>query len=222
MMTFVYILSLAARPTQLYKGSHLWYPASQRKRIHALRMPSARGRSMDNQPHQRFCTNCGQPLAPGSAFCVTCGTPVSASPASAPGQFPAGSQPGYLPPYAQAPAQGQDDPLLAGLAAGYIASQLGPDSLPQVRQRPRRRRSTLRGCGCLLLILALLAGPFIGLALTTGRLHLIFGYVAGAMVVVFLLLLLVGMLATRRGREALSEGLADGCLDAIFGGLLGG
>ncbi len=73
-----------------------------------------------------------------------------------------------------------------------------------------------------MLILAILAGPFIGVALTSGRLHLIFTYVAGGMVVFFFLLLLIGTLATRRGREALSEGCADGCLDALLGGLLGG
>jgi hypothetical protein len=69
-----------------------------------------------------------------------------------------------------------------------------------------------------LLFLVVLVGPFIGFALTSGRLHLIFTYVAGGMVVFFFLLLLIGMLATRSGREALS----DGCLDALLGGLLGG
>jgi L-asparagine transporter-like permease len=73
-----------------------------------------------------------------------------------------------------------------------------------------------------LLILAVLAGPFIGVALTSGRPRLIFTYVAGAMVILFFLLWLIAMLATRRGREALAEGCADGCLDAILGGLLGG
>ena len=53
---------------------------------------------MDNQPQQRFCTDCGQPLAPGAAFCVTCGMQASAPPTGAPGQFSAGAQPGYPPP----------------------------------------------------------------------------------------------------------------------------
>ena len=108
-----------------------------------------------------------------------------------------------------------NDPLLAGLAAGYVANRVGRNPRLQARRRPGSR---LRGCGCLLLILAALAGPFICVALTSGRPHLIFMYVAGGMVVFFLLLLLIGMLATRRGREALSEG----CLDAILGGLFGG
>ena len=82
----------------------------------------------------------------------------------------------------------------------------------------RRPGSRLRGCGCLLLILVALAGPFIGMALTSGRLHLIFTYVAAGLVVLCFLVLLIGMLATRRGREALSEG----CLEAILGGFLGG
>jgi len=73
-----------------------------------------------------------------------------------------------------------------------------------------------------LLILAALAGPFIGVALTSGRPHLIFTYVAAGVIVLFFLVLLIGMLATRRGREALSEGCAEGCLEAIFGGFLGG
>src|SRR5712691_8728780 len=180
------------------------------------------GRPMYNQPQQRFCTNCGQPLAPGAAFCVACGTQASAPSMGAPGPFSASAQPGYPPPYAQAPMQAQDDPLPAFLAAGYVANRMGRHPLLRARQQPRRPGSRLRGCGCLLLILAVLAGPFIGLGLTSGRPHLIFTYVAGGMVTFFFLLLLVGMLATRRGREALSEGCADGCLDAILGGLLGG
>jgi hypothetical protein len=174
---------------------------------------------MDNQPQQRFCTTCGQPLAPGTAFCVSCGTQVSAPSAGAPGQFTAGAQPGYPPPYAQAPTQAQDDPLLAGLAAGYVANRMGRRSLlRRARQRPRRPGSRLRGCGCFLLVLAVLAGPFIGVALTSGTPHLIFTYVAAGMVILFLLVGLIAMLATRRGREV----LAEGCLDAILGGLLGG
>ena len=80
----------------------------------------------------------------------------------------------------------------------------------------------LRGCGCLLLMLVVLAGPFIGFVVTTGRLHVIFAYVAGGLVVLFLLLILLVMLVTRGGREALAEGCTEGCLDAIFGGLFGG
>ncbi len=84
------------------------------------------------------------------------------------------------------------------------------------------RGSGLRGCGCLLLILPVLTGPFRGVALTSGRPHLIFTYVASEMVMFFFLVLVIGMFATRRGREALSEGCAEGCLEAIFGGFLGG
>jgi hypothetical protein len=73
-----------------------------------------------------------------------------------------------------------------------------------------------------LLILAVLAGPFIGAALTHGTPQRIFTYVALGMVMFFFLLLLIGMLATRRGREALSEGCVEGCLEAILGGFLGG
>ena len=173
---------------------------------------------MDSQPQQRFCVNCGQPLAPGAAFCAVCGTQVGTPPIAAPGQFSAGAQPFYPQPYTQVPMQAQDDPLLAGLASGYVASRMGRNPVP----RTRRPGSRLRGCGCLLLTLAVLAGPFIGVALTNGRTHLIFTYVAGGMVMFFFLLFLIGMLATRRGREALSEGCAEGCLDAILGGLLGG
>jgi hypothetical protein len=177
---------------------------------------------MNNQPQQRFCTNCGQPLAPGATYCGACGTQANAPPTGAPGQFSAGAQSGYPPPYAQAPTPAQDDPLLAGLAAGYVANRMGRHPLLQSRRRPRRPGSRLRGCGCLLLILAVLAGPFIGVALTSGRLHLIFTYMAGGMVILLFLVLLIGMLATRRGREALSEGCAEGCLEAIFGAFLGG
>ncbi len=176
---------------------------------------------MDNQLQQRFCTNCGQPLTPGAAFCVSCGTQASASPTGTPGPFPAGAQPGYPPPYAQAPTQGEEDPLLAGLAAASLASRMG--RTPSLR--PRRRRSRLRGCGCLLLILALLAAlaaPFAGAALTHGKLQQNFTYVALGIAAFFFLLILIGMLATRRGRETLAEGCGEGCLDAILGGFLGG
>ena len=170
---------------------------------------------MEHQPQQRFCTNCGQTLTPGAAFCVECGTQVtqgSAPSTSAPGPFSTGAQPGKLPPYAQAPAQTQDDPLQDLLVAGMIANQM--------RRRPVRRvrrRSRIRGCSCLLLVLivlAVLVAPFVGLALTTGRLHQVLIYVAGGMVVLFCLVVLIGMLATRGGREALFEGILDG----LFGG----
>ena len=85
-------------------------------------------------------------------------------------------------------------------------------------QRVRRPGSRLRGCGCLLLVLAVVTGTILGVARTKGRLHQIFIYVAAGMVILFFLVILIGMLATRRGREALSEG----CLDAILGGLFGG
>jgi hypothetical protein len=58
---------------------------------------------------------------------------------------------------------------------------------------------------------------YIAMTLTTGGLHLIITYVVGGMVVLFLLMALIGMLAIRRGREAISEG----CLEAIFDGFLG-
>lgn len=169
---------------------------------------------MNNQSQLRFCTNCGQPLAPRAAFCVSCGTRVGSPPMGSPGQFSPAAQPGYPPPNAQAPAQAQDDPLLAGLAAGYVASRMGRN--PPLRAR--RPGSRLSGCGCLLLALVVLAGPFIGLMLTSGRLHVIFTYLAAGMVVLFFLLLVLAMLTTRSGREALSEG----CLEAILSGFLGG
>jgi zinc-ribbon domain len=168
---------------------------------------------MNTQSQQRFCTNCGHQLAPGSAFCVNCGTP---------NQAPAGVLPGSAPPAVQMPTQTQDDPLLAGLAAGFVASRARRQPLQQTRRKLRRPRSRLGGCGCLLLLLVLLAGPFIGVALTSGMLHLIFTYVSVGMVLVFFLMLLIAMLVTRGGREVLAEGCAEGCLDAIFGGLLGG
>ena len=173
---------------------------------------------MDNQPRQQFCTNCGQPLATGTAFCVACGTPISAPSMGAAGQVPAGAQPGYVPPSMKSPVQAQDDLLLAGLAAGSAANQAGQNR----QQQGRRPFSMLRGCGCLLLMLVVLAGPFIGFVRTTGRLHTIFAFVAGGLVLLFFLLILLAMLLTKGGREALSEGCAEGCLDAIFGGLFGG
>ncbi len=172
---------------------------------------------MDNQPQQRFCSNCGQPLTPGTAFCVACGTPIGTSPVNTAGQFPAGAQPGYVPPSMQSPVQSQDDLLMAALAAGFAANQAG-----QNRQQSKKSRSRLSGWGCLLLMLVVLGGPFVGLVLTTGRLRVIFAFVVVGLVVFFFLFVLLANLTTRRGREAVAEGLGDGCLDAIFGMFLGG
>ena len=164
---------------------------------------------MDNQPQQRFCTNCGQPLAAGTAFCLACGTPVGAP--------PAGAQQIYAPPptpSTQSPVQTQDDLLMAGLAAGFAANQAGQNR----QQQGRRSRGRLSGCGCLLLMLVVLAGPVIGLALTRGRLQAIFAYVVVGLVVLLFLLIVLAKLTSREGRAELGEG----CLDAILGGLFGG
>lgn len=107
---------------------------------------------------------------------------------------------------------------MAGLAAGLVANQAGQNR----QQQGRRPRSRLRGCGCLLVMLVVLAGPFIGFARTTGKLHTIFGFAAGGLVVLFFLVILLAMLLTKGGREALAEGCTEGCLDAILGGLFGG
>jgi uncharacterized membrane-anchored protein len=69
-----------------------------------------------------------------------------------------------------------------------------------------------------LLLLAFLAGPFLGIALTTGTLHEIFLYVAGGIVLLVVLLLLLGALATRRGREAFAEGLIEALIEGLLGG----
>lgn len=51
---------------------------------------------------------------------------------------------------------------------------------------------------------------------------MIFGYVAAGVFCLLLLLVFVSMLVTRRGREALGEGCAEDCIEAIFSGFLGG
>ncbi len=173
---------------------------------------------MKNQPQQRFCVNCGQVLTPGVIYCTACGAQVGPQPTYPQGQVPAGAQQVYQQPYAQQPVQPQDDPLLTGLAAGYIGSQMGRRS----RQRARQSGSRLRGYGCLLLFLVILIGPFIGFALTKGMPHLIFTYLAVGLVLIFVVLVFIAMLLTRGGREALSEGCAEGCLDALLGGIFGG
>ena len=173
---------------------------------------------MGSQPQQRLCVNCGHPLTAGVAFCIACGSAVGSQPAGAQGPVPAGAQIYYQQSYGQPPVQAQDDPLLTGLAAGYVGSQMDR----RTRQRAARPRSRLRGYGCLLLFLVILVGPFIGFALTKGLPHQVFTYLAVGLVVMFLALIFIAMLATRRGREALSEGCMDGCLDTLLGGLLGG
>ncbi len=173
----------------------------------------------NNQPPGRFCTNCGQPLDPSNAFCVSCGAQVGAPPMGMPDQPPVGTPPGYPPPYAQAPMQGQEDPLLSGLAAGYIANRARRLSLRRARrQRARRPGARLRGCGCLMLILIIIAGLYSAVTYTHGTSHLIITYVVGGMVVLLFLVAFIGMLMTRRGRDAVAEGL----LEVLFDGLLGG
>ena len=167
---------------------------------------------MAHHRQQRFCTACGQPLAERAAFCVSCGASVNAPLASGAGQVLADVQGSNRLSGAQASMPGQDDLLLAGRVVGTDARGRG---------RPLRR-SRWRGCGYLLLILVVLTGPFLGVALTSGRLHQVFVYMAGGIVVLFLLLLLIGMLATRRGREVIAEGCAEGCLEVLLGGFLGG
>ena len=85
-----------------------------------------------------------------------------------------------------------------------------------------RRRSRIRGCGCLLLVLTVIGGPFVGAALTHGRTQTIFAAIGAGIFLLLLLLAFVGMAMTRRGREAVSEGCAEGCIEALLGGFLGG
>jgi hypothetical protein len=95
----------------------------------------------------------------------------------------------------------------------------GPN--PQAPTRVRRR-SRVRGCGCLLLVLAAIGGPFVGAALTHGRTQTILAAIGAGIVILLLLLAVVSMAMTRRGREALGEGCAEGCMEALLGGFLGG
>lgn len=174
---------------------------------------------MNNQPQQRFCTNCGQPLEPGTAFCVACGAQASNPAPGQAGPSSAGAPAGYVPPpYAQAPMQAQEDPLLAGLAAGYFANRMRRRAQRRAWLRSRRPGARLRGCGCLLLILIVVVGLYLGITFTSGRLQMIITYVAAGTAMLLFVMLLLGLFATRGGREAMSEG----CLEAIFNGFLGG
>ncbi len=169
---------------------------------------------MNYQPPQRFCTTCGQPLAPGATFCVACGTRIGAP---MPGQPLAGAQSAYqAQQQIQTQEQNEEGQIMEALAAGYLANRAG-----QIRPRRRVRRSLrsrASGCGCVLLIMVALIGPFVGVALTTGILHTVFLWMAGTLFILLLLIGLLALLRTKEGREALTEG----CLDAILGGLFGG
>jgi len=173
---------------------------------------------VDNPPQQRFCVNCGRPLTPGVTFCTSCGAQISSQPGNAQGQVSVGSQQVYQQSFPPMPMQQQDEPLLTGLAAGYVGSQMDLRS----RWRARTPRSRLRGYGCLLLFLVILVGLFLGFALSKGMPHMILTYLAVGFVLIFVVLVFIAMLLTRGGREALSEGCAEGCLDALLGGIFGG
>ncbi len=173
---------------------------------------SVRRNTSMSQSQSRFCTNCGQSMGPSTAFCTHCGTSVSGSSTAKPGQFSADATPGYPFPNAQAPSQMQDDLLLA---ASAFASRR---ELRRARRVSRGPGARLRSYGCILLIMASLVGPFVGVALTTGIPHEIFKYVTIGIAVVLILLLLLSMLFTRGGREALRDSLIEELLKALFDG----
>lgn len=103
-----------------------------------------------------------------------------------------------------------------------MAAGAGASAQPEARPPGFR----LRGYAILLLVLAVLAGPFVVIALTHGQVHQVFLYAAIGVAVLVGIVLLIAVLSTRRGREAVgeaaTEGCAEGCLELIFGGLLGG
>ncbi|HEX6780363.1 MAG TPA: hypothetical protein VF099_19325 [Ktedonobacterales bacterium] len=74
----------------------------------------------------------------------------------------------------------------------------------------------------MLLVLAVIGGPFVGAALTHGRTQTVFAAIGAGIIILLVLLALVSMAMTRRGREALGEGCAEGCIEALLGGFLGG
>lgn len=170
------------------------------------------------QSPQHFCTNCGQPLATGATFCVSCGTQAGAASTPALSPFQTGVAPGSPPSYAQATNQADDDLLLAGLLVGSGARRRERRLRRQDRRSRRTPGARLRGCGCIVLLMVLLIGPFVAAALTTGVPHQIFSLAAGGMVLLLVLFLLIGMLATRSGREALTEGLFEALFEGLFGG----
>ncbi len=106
-----------------------------------------------------FCTNCGQPLAPGAAFCPSCGTRAEASSAasSMPPVATQGSMPGYTP--------GSTPPA-------YAPSTMSPQAAPPPKA-PRSRTRSLVGWigGCLaatLIVVLLLIGALV-YGITTGH-----------------------------------------------------
>ncbi len=166
---------------------------------------------MYNQSAQPFCTNCGQYLPVGATQCPRCVVAVGTSPAGGYGQPAA-----YPPPYAPYPPPPAVNAPLMAAGAGASAQQ----------RRARRSGSKLRGCAIVLLILAVLAAPFVGIAFTHGQLQMIFIYAAVGVGGLVVLVLLIAVLSTRRGREAagevVAEGCAEGCLELLTGGLFGG
>lgn len=135
-------------------------------------------------------------------------------------------QPGaaYPPPYVPSPPPPipNTPQVAAGAVAGTRQRRLRRNAGAQSQRAPYR----LPGCLIVLLILAVLAAPFVGIALTHGQLQMLFIYAAVGVGVLVVLVLLIAAAFTRRGREAagevVAEGCAEGCLEMLLGGLFGG
>lgn len=122
-----------------------------------------------------FCTNCGQPLAPGAAFCPSCGTPVEASSAasSMPPAATQGSMPGYAP--------GSNTPA-------YNAPAMAPPpGGPATATKSRTKQLIGWVGGCLaaaLIVVALLIGLLV-YGLTTGHpLFFFIGLIGLALIII--------------------------------------
>lgn len=176
---------------------------------------------MYNQSAQPFCTNCGHYLPVDAAQCPRCGVAVGTPPAGGSGQ------PAYPPPYA--PPLPPPLPNTPQVAAGAVARVRQRRLQRNIGAQGQRSPNRVPGCVIALLILAVLAVPFVGIALTQGQLRMLSIYAAVGVGGLVVLVLLIAAMFTRRGREVAgeagevaAEGCVEGCLELLLGGLFGG
>jgi hypothetical protein len=94
-------------------------------------------------------------------------------------------------------------------------------SPPSSTRRPRASGSRLQGCGCFVLLLGVIVGPFIAATLTQGAIHQVL--LVGASIEVLLLLIapFTIIMRSREGRGELRDNAIAAFLDGILGRFLG-
>ncbi|MBA3822701.1 MAG: hypothetical protein H0X24_02210 [Ktedonobacterales bacterium] len=96
-----------------------------------------------------------------------------------------------------------------------LTAQPMPQS-PGASRRSRSPGSRLRGCGCIVFVLALFASPFIAASVTSGTLHQILVVIAGLDALFLLIIPFIVLASSREGRDNLGDGIFSTILESLF------